>query len=164
MEKGSLTRSACLMVLVATEVRKLAERSMHSTGSISLIITRVQDETNAAIIATEQGTQQAREVGELLASTATMLEDSILATQQQKSAAYQVDDAIQQIRGAADQLVAEQQQWSGTAERLDTLVGELDSALRTEGVSLGSPYAGDGPGVQRAGGVGQRVPGRRQRG
>jgi methyl-accepting chemotaxis protein len=150
--------------VVATEVRKLAERSMHSTGSISLIITRVQDETNAAIIATEQGTQQAREVGELLASTATMLEDSILATQQQKSAAYQVDDAIQQIRGAADQLVAEQQQWSGTAERLDTLVGELDSALRTEGVSLGSPYAGDGPGVQRAGGVGQRVPGRRQRG
>jgi methyl-accepting chemotaxis protein len=62
-----------------------------------------------------------------------MLEDSILATQQQKSAAYQVDDAIQQIRSAADQLVAEQQQGSGTAERLDTLVGELDSALRVGG-------------------------------
>jgi methyl-accepting chemotaxis protein len=116
--------------VVAAEVRKLAERSVHSTDSISVIITGVQDETNATIMATEQGTRQAREVGELMASTATMLEESILATQQQKSAADQVDTAIQQIRGAADQLADEQTHWSATAERLDTLVGELDSALR----------------------------------
>ena len=77
---------------------------MHSTDSISVIIAGVQDETNATIMATEQGTRQAREVGELMASTATMLEESILATQQQKSAADQVDAAIQQIREAADQL------------------------------------------------------------
>ena len=118
--------------VVAAEVRKLAERSVHSTDSISVIITGVQDETNATIMATEQGTRQAREVGELMASTATMLEESILATQQQKSAADQVDSAIQQIREAADQLAAEQTQWAATAERLDTLVDELDSALRRE--------------------------------
>jgi len=119
--------------VVAAEVRKLAERSIHSTDSISVIITGVQDETNATIMATEQGTRQAREVGELMASTATMLEESILATQQQKSAADQVDSAIQQIRDAADQLAAEQTQWSTTAERLDTLVAELDTALRVDG-------------------------------
>jgi methyl-accepting chemotaxis protein len=119
--------------VVAAEVRKLAERSVHSTDSISVIITGVQDETNATIMATEQGTRQAREVGELMASTATMLEESILATQQQKSAADQVDSAIQQIRDGADQLVVEQTQWSTTAERLDTLVGELDIALRVDG-------------------------------
>src|SRR5712664_3351244 len=96
--------------------------SIHSTDSISVIITGVQDETNATIMATEQGTLQAREVGQLMASTATMLDESILATQQQKSAADQVDSAIQQIREAADQLAAEQTQWSVTAERLDTLV------------------------------------------
>jgi methyl-accepting chemotaxis protein len=87
----------------------------------------------ATIMATEQGTRQAREVDELMASAATMLEESILATQQQKSAADQVDGAIQQIRDAADQLVAEQAQWSDTAERLDTLVSELDSAFRADG-------------------------------
>src|SRR6202040_3109292 len=75
--------------VVAAEVRKLAERSVHSTGSISVIITGVQDETNATIMATEQGTRQAREVSDLMASTATMLEESVLATQQQKSAADQ---------------------------------------------------------------------------
>jgi methyl-accepting chemotaxis protein len=119
--------------VVAAEVRKLAERSVHSTDSISVIITGVQDETNATIMATEQGTRQAREVGELMASTATMLDESILATQQQKSAADQVDTAIQQIRDAADQLAAEQTRWSATAERLDSLVSELDSALQVDG-------------------------------
>ena len=101
-----------------------------STDSISVIITGVRDETNATIMATEQGTRQAREVGEMMASTATMLDESILATQQQKSAADQVDGAIQQIREASDQLAAEQTQWSATAERLDKLVEELDAALR----------------------------------
>jgi methyl-accepting chemotaxis protein len=116
--------------VVAAEVRKLAERSIHSTESISEIIIGVQDETNATIMATEQGTRQAREVGELMASTATMLDESILATQQQKSAADQVDSAIQQIRDAADQLAAEQAQWSASAERVETLVDELEGALR----------------------------------
>ncbi len=117
--------------VVAAEVRKLAERSVHSTDSISVIITGVQDETNATIMATEEGTRQAREVGDLMASTATMLEQSILATQQQKSAADQVDGAIQQIREAADQLAAEQSQWAATAGRLEALVDDLDSALQT---------------------------------
>ena len=52
--------------VVASEVRKLAERSMRSTESIREIISGVQDETNATILATEQGTRQAREVGELM--------------------------------------------------------------------------------------------------
>jgi methyl-accepting chemotaxis protein len=116
--------------VVASEVRKLAERSVHSTDSIKVIITGVQDETNATIMATEQGAEQAREIGSMMTSTATMLSESILATQQQKSAADQVDAAITQIRQAADQLAAEQTQWAQTAERLDTLVDDLESTLR----------------------------------
>jgi methyl-accepting chemotaxis protein len=115
--------------VVAAEVRKLAERSIHSTESIREIIAAVQDETNATIIATEQGTRQAREVGELMTSTASMLEESILATQQQKTAADQVAAAIVQIRAAADQLAAEQAQRTATSERVEQLVGELETTL-----------------------------------
>jgi len=124
--------------VVASEVRKLAERSVHSTDSIKVIITGVQDETNATIMATEQGAQQAREIGAMMTSTATMLSESILATQQQKSAADQVDAAIAQIRAAADQLAAEQTQWSLTAERLDTHVDDLEATLRDH-IETGTP-------------------------
>ena len=126
--------------VVATEVRKLAERSITSTESIGAIIAAVQDETNATIMATEQGSQHSREVGELMASTATMLEDSILATQQHKSATEQVDAAIQQIRQAADQLAAEQTQWAGTSERLEKLVDELEATLGPDGGKLAGAH------------------------
>jgi methyl-accepting chemotaxis protein len=125
--------------VVAAEVRKLAERSMRSTDSIGVIIAGVQDETNATIMATEQGTVQAREVGELMASTATTLEESLLATQQQKSAADQVDAAAQEIRQAADQLAVEQAQWAATSERLEKLVDEIETALQA---GTGAPVHG----------------------
>ncbi len=115
--------------VVAAEVRKLAERSISSTESIREIISGLQDGTNATIMATEQGTRQAREVGELMASTATMLEESILATQQQRSATDQVESAMAQVRQSAEQLAAEQAHRTSTAQQLETLVVELDSAL-----------------------------------
>ena len=121
--------------VVASEVRKLAERSIKSTDSIRQIIGGVQNEANATIMATEQGARQAREVGDLMGSTAAMLEQSILATQQQRSAADQVAEAMVQIREAAGQLAADQTQREGTSERVEQLVGELDSTLARFGVA-----------------------------
>jgi Methyl-accepting chemotaxis protein (MCP) signalling domain len=121
--------------VVADEVRKLAERSVRSTESIREIITAVQDETNATIMATEQGAKQVDEVTELMTSTAGMLEESILATQQQTSAADQVAAAISQIREAADQLAAEQEQRAATAQRVEQLVADLEHVLATDGSS-----------------------------
>ena len=115
--------------VVASEVRKLAERSIKSTDSIRQIIGGVQNEANATIMATEQGARQAREVGELMGSTAAMLEQSILATQQQRSAADQVAEAMIQIREAAGQLASDQTQREGTSERLENLIAELEQTL-----------------------------------
>jgi methyl-accepting chemotaxis protein len=110
-------------------VRKLAERSIRSTDSIRQIIAGVQEETNATIMATHLGARQARDVGELMTATTAMLEDAILATQQQKSAAEQVAAAIADIRGAADRLASEQTQRATASERLENLVDELEAAL-----------------------------------
>jgi len=121
--------------VVASEVRKLAERSIRSSDQIRDIITAVQDETNATIMATEAGTRQAREVSELMAGTEHMLEESILATQQQKSAADQVATAMIQIREAADNLAAELAQRAATSERVEDLVIELERTLAGLGVA-----------------------------
>jgi methyl-accepting chemotaxis protein len=115
--------------VVASEVRKLAERSIRSTESIGEIIADVQDETNATIMATEQGAKQAREVGELMRSTADVLDESLRATDQQKEAAEQVAGAMVEIRTAAEQLAAEQQERATTAQRVDELVDELERKL-----------------------------------
>jgi methyl-accepting chemotaxis protein len=115
--------------VVASEVRKLAERSIRSTESIKVIITSVQDETNATIMATEQGSKQARDVGELMMTTAVMLEESILATQQQKSAADQVSTAMSQIRESANQLAAEAEHRSTAAGQVEELAAELTKTL-----------------------------------
>ena len=128
--------------VVAAEVRKLAERSLRSTESISVIVAGVRDETNATIMATEQGTRQAREVGELMTSTATMLEESLLAAQQQKTAADQVDASILQIRQGADQLATDLAQRAATAERLEGLVDEIEAVLAEDHPATGPAPAG----------------------
>jgi methyl-accepting chemotaxis protein len=73
-----------------------------------------------------------------MTSTATMLDDSLLAAQQQKTAADQVDASILQIRQGADQLATAQSQRASTAQRLETLVDEIENALR-----VGSQVAAD---------------------
>jgi methyl-accepting chemotaxis protein len=114
--------------VVAEEVRRLAERSVASTESIREIITSVQDETNATIMATDQGTRQAREVGELMTSTTTMLEDSIIVSQQQKMAADEIDAAIRQIRDEHGSLtVGMTAQRRRMIDRIEGLIADMNS-------------------------------------
>jgi methyl-accepting chemotaxis protein len=123
--------------VVASEVRKLAERSVRSTEEIRAIVTAAQDETNATIMATEQGAKQAREVGELMGSTSEVLEESLRATQQQREAADQVSSAMVHIRAAAEELTEEQRQRQAAAEKVaevvDDLFKQLDVFARSHG-------------------------------
>ncbi len=121
--------------VVASEVRKLAERSVRSTQSIRDIVASVQHKTNATILATERGSQQASEVVNLMRSTGVELQDSLRVTHQQTEAAGQVALAMTDIRTAAQQLSAEQDQRLETTERVETLSRELSELLEHYGLS-----------------------------
>jgi hypothetical protein len=62
-------------------------------------------------------------------STAEVLDESIRATDQQKEAASQVAGAMVEIRTAAEQLAAEQQERAASATRVEELVEELERKL-----------------------------------
>jgi methyl-accepting chemotaxis protein len=106
--------------VVAGEVRKLAERTVHSTDSIRQIATGIQEKSNSTILATEQ---------------------SMAATDNQKDAAAQAATTMAEIRRAAEQLAAEQQQRAGTAERVEDLVRGLEQMLDRYGLQATNGHA-----------------------
>lgn len=118
------------------------------SASIRAIITGVQDKTNATILATEQGSKQADETAALMTSTADVLEESIRATDQQKDAAQQVSSSIVEIRGAAQQLAAEQSQRLRTAEQMDELISDLERTLEEYGLAVDGRPAGREPAMR----------------
>jgi hypothetical protein len=128
--------------VVASEVRKLAERSVRSTESIRGIISSLQDDTNATILATEQGAKNAAEVVELMRSTGEELEETLQATEQQRAAADQVAEAMAEIRSASQQLVASQDRRLHTTEQVETLIEELEATLARAGLQV---HNGDRP-------------------
>jgi len=113
--------------VVAGEIRQLAERSLESSAAIREIVRTIQDETTATIAAAEHGTAEVHAVAELMARTSAMLEESILATRQQKSAAEQVAGAMTQIQASSDQLLADVDDGHGRA--IDDAVAALQAAL-----------------------------------
>jgi methyl-accepting chemotaxis protein len=106
--------------VVAGEVRKLAERTVHSTESIGQIATGIQEKSNSTILATEQ---------------------SMAATDNQKEAAAQAATTMVEIRRAAEQLAAEQQLRAGTSERVEELVRGLEGMLERYGSPAANGHA-----------------------
>jgi methyl-accepting chemotaxis protein len=104
--------------VVAGEVRKLAERTVHSTESIREIASGIQEKSNATILATER---------------------SMAATDQQRDAAEQAATSMTEIRRAVEQLAAEQDQRAATAEDVDSLVTGLEQMLERYGVRDSKP-------------------------
>ena len=130
--------------VVATEVRKLAERSIRSTASIREIVRDVQDQTNATILATERGSKHADEVVELMRSAGRELDESLLATVQQREAASQVAVAMGEIRSAAQQLSTEQERTLENTESVEVAARELHELCIQYRVTVTTAAAANG--------------------
>jgi methyl-accepting chemotaxis protein len=129
--------------VVASEVRKLAERAQESTGQIQAIVGEIQAETNATIIASEEGAKEVKQGNELargvvdalerisgmVDETTTAAKEISIATQQQRSASDQVVAAMTQVSDVSRQYAVGSRQSAAAAAQLNELAAELRSSI-----------------------------------
>ncbi|HVS68717.1 MAG TPA: methyl-accepting chemotaxis protein [Mycobacteriales bacterium] len=129
--------------VVAAEVRKLAERAQQSTGQIQAIVSEIQSETSATIIASEEGAKEVR-VGSELArgvvdalerisamvdETTTAAKEISVATQQQRTASDQVVAAMNQVSDVSHQYAVGSKQSAAAAAELNNLAAQLRASI-----------------------------------
>jgi methyl-accepting chemotaxis protein len=125
--------------VVASEVKKLAQRSAAATREVRGIIAQVQAATNAAVMATEDGlkeTEKGVEVAhqsgdanediiQMVERTAALANAISLATQQQRTASEQVVATMREIAAGTRASAAGSQQAAGAAGELNAIALEL---------------------------------------
>ena len=110
--------------VVADEVRKLAERSAKATGEIATLIKGIQKETEQAIRSTEQG-QSAISEGTRLAQVAGEAIQAIVREAGQSAlVGAQIEQATQEQRRAAEQIVAAVNAMSRLTQAVRTATAE----------------------------------------
>jgi methyl-accepting chemotaxis protein len=129
--------------VVAAEVRKLAERAQESTGQIAGIVTEIQAETSATILASEEGAKDVRHgstlargvvdalerISGMVDETTTAAKEISVATQQQRSASDQVVAAMTQVSDVSRQYAVGSKQSAAAAAQLNTLAAELRASI-----------------------------------
>jgi methyl-accepting chemotaxis protein len=129
--------------VVAAEVRKLAERAQESTGQIQAIVAEIQSETNATIVATEEGAKDVRNgsalargvvealerISGMVDETTTAAKEISIATQQQRSASDQVVAAMTQVSDVSRQYAVGSKQAAAAAAQLNVLAAELRASI-----------------------------------
>jgi methyl-accepting chemotaxis protein len=129
--------------VVASEVRKLAERSQESAGQIQAIVGEIQAETNATIIASEEGAKEVKQGNDLargvvdalerisgmVDETTTAAKEISIATQQQRSASDQVVSAMTQVSDVSRQYAVGSRQSAAAASQLNELAAELRASI-----------------------------------
>ena len=127
--------------VVADEVRRLAERSKSSAGDIASIVTAVQAETAATVMAMEKGAKQMQQSLSLLQRVTDAAGQVRLTTQQQRTANAQVVETMGQLTDASRQVSATAQEIAGSAGSLAQLAGELKAVGATAASSNGAAAA-----------------------
>lgn len=130
--------------VVASEVRRLAEKTREATEEIKGIVGEIQSATNQSTLATEQGLREV-ESGALVAKrTGTSLEEILqmvdrttkairqitLATHQQRSGSEQIVQSMQEVAEITKQAAAGVKQSANSMAELNELADQLKARIR----------------------------------
>jgi len=129
--------------VVADEVRSLAEQSRQAAAQVKVILGDIQEASNRAVMATEQGTKQVAVGSDQVERTAQTIRELAATVEQSSSASEQIVAGVQQqtvgldqiavgmmdINQAAQQAAAGADQSEKAAQDLDTLGADLEAAV-----------------------------------
>ncbi len=129
--------------VVATEVRNLADQSKQATTRVRSILGDIQKATNAAVLATEQGTKGvetgmslAQQAGSVINQLSETIREAAQAAQQIAASAHQqnigmeqIAQAMKDINQATVQFVAGARQSQTAAENLNVMAQDLQKTV-----------------------------------
>lgn len=118
--------------IVASEVRDLAEQSQQSTEQIQRILSDIQQASERAVMATEQGTKGVdrgeylvKQTGETMEHLNSVIHDAVIASQQIVAAIRQEGAGISQVAVAMNQINSVTAQFVDATNQTKTVAGEL---------------------------------------
>ena len=128
--------------VVAAEVRNLSEQSKQATAKVRAILGDIQKATNAAVLATEQGTRVADtglglaqraggvigQLGSAIQLAAQAAQQIAASVHQQSIGMDQIAQAMREISQGTTQFVAGARQSQAAAEGLNTLARQLQTS------------------------------------
>jgi twitching motility protein PilJ len=129
--------------IVAEEIRKLAERSARSTRDVSKLIKAIQDETQEALAAMEDGmnvvregsalSEQARQslqgISGVVSQSARLIEEISAASEEQAKTTRNMAGAMQMVSGVALDTSAGARRAAKTIQGMVQLSEELNEAI-----------------------------------
>ncbi|XER15853.1 hypothetical protein SATMO3_61530 [Sporomusa aerivorans] len=112
--------------VVAEEVRKLAEQSQDAAKKIADLIGEIQGDTDKAVIAMKDGTQEVKTGAEVVAAAGTVFQEIVELVSQGAGQIREISAAVQQMAGGSQQIV-------GLVRKIDAL--SKSSAGESQSVS-----------------------------
>ena len=132
--------------IVANEVKRLAERTVHATGQIKGLVEQIQKETNTTIMLTEEGTkgvdaanllvgrisEALTNITGLVGETTQTAVEIRLSTQQQTTATEQMAATLVEVRDVAAQAATGAEETSQAIAELTMLAESMNGLVEDE--------------------------------
>jgi methyl-accepting chemotaxis protein len=130
--------------VVASEVRRLAERTRESAEEIKGIVGEIQSATNTSVLATEQGVKEVEsgvslatrargsleEIIQMVDRTTQAIRQITFATQQQQSASEQIVQTMREVAEVTRQSAAGMKQSANSVGELNVLADQFKTRIR----------------------------------
>ena len=130
--------------IVASEVRRLAERTRESAEEIKGIVGEIQSATNTSVLATEQGVKEVEngvslatrargsleEIIQMVDRTTQAIRQITFATQQQQSASEQIVQTMREVAEVTRQAASGMKQSANSVGELNVLADQFRTRIK----------------------------------